>query len=363
MAKILFLGEIGQGQTSLMRMRAFARLGHEVRGVHTIEPWKRVSWLQRHIQRRLQSGSVVDEINRAVLEAARQFRPDMVWGEKQEYLRADTICALRKQGARLVHFTPDPYFSLYWKRTRLMDVAMGEFDVLVYCKCYEQADYEALGKPLIYMPLGFCDEVHRPLPSDDSRWQCAVGFLGGWEPRRERLLHAVAVSGADLKIWGGYWDFLRDGRWTLRRYIILRQLAGGDSWKVHSDAQVAKAWQGDEVYDDNYARALTGSRIGLGFLRKVVPDQHTTRTFEIPACGSMLLADRTEEHRGFFEEGREAEFFSSLDELLDKVQYYISHEGARQAMAAAGRERCLKSGYNYVRRLETVLAGLARIGV
>jgi hypothetical protein len=363
MVKILFLGEIGPGQTSLMRMRAFMRMGHEVRGIHTIEPWKRLSWLQRRVQRKLQRGSVVDEINRRVLEAADSFRPDLIWGEKQEYLRADTIRRLRSGGARLVHFTPDPYFSLYWKRTRLMDAAMGEFDVLVYCKRYEHAAYEALNKPLVFMPLGFCDEVHRPLPSVDPRWQCAVGFLGGWEPRRERLLHAVAASGLDLKIWGGYWDFLRDGKWTLRRHIILRQLAGRDSWSFHPDAQLARAWQGDEVYDDDYARALTGSRIGLGLLRRVVPDQHTTRTFEIPACGSMLLADRTDEHREFFEEGREAEFFSTVEELQDKLRYYTEHETARQAMAAAGRQRCLDSGYDYMSRLRAVENTLAQIGV
>ena len=355
MAKILFLGEIGPGQTSLMRMRAFMRMGHEVRGVHTIDPWRRVSWLQRRLQRRLQRGSVVDEINRAVLDAARDFQPDLVWGEKQEYLRADTLHALRAQGARLAHFTPDPYFSLYWKRTRLMDAAMGEFDVLVYCKRYEEAQYKALGKPLIYMPLGFCDEVHRPLPSSDPRWHCAVGFLGGWEPRRDRLLHDVAASGADLKIWGGYWDFLRDGKWTPRRHIILRQLAGGDAWRIHRDAVLARAWQGDEVYDDDYARALTGSRIGLGFLRKVVPDQHTTRTFEIPACGSMLLADRTDEHQAFFSEGKEAEYFASSEELQDKLRYYAGHEDARKAMADAGYRRCQTGGYDYVSRLSQAL--------
>ena len=144
--KLLFLGEIGVGQTSLMRMRAFARMGHEVRGVNTIELWKQASWLQRRVQRKLQRGPVVDEINRAVLQAARDFRPDIIWGEKQEYLRADTIRTLRAQGARLVHFTPDPYFSLYWKRTRLMDAAMGEFDMLVYCKRYEQAEYGSNGQ-------------------------------------------------------------------------------------------------------------------------------------------------------------------------------------------------------------------------
>ena len=204
-----------------------------------------------------------------------------------------------------------------------MDVALKAFDALVYCKSYELEDYKALGKPLIYMPLGYCDEVHRPLPSDNPRWTCAVGFLGGWEPRRERLLHAVAGSGVEVKIWGGYWDFLSDGRWTPRRYIILRQLAGGDRFRIRRDDLLAHAYQGREIYADDYARALTGSKIGLGLLRTTWPDQHTTRTFEIPACGSLLLADRTEEHQEFFEEGREAEFFASSEELLDKVKILL----------------------------------------
>ena len=54
---------------------------------------------------------------------------------------------------------------------------------------------------------------------------------------------------------------------------------------------------GGEVCADNYARAPNGSEMGMGFLRKVGPDQHTTGTFEITDCGSMLLAARTEEHQ------------------------------------------------------------------
>lgn len=356
--KILFLGEINEGQTSLMRMRALKRLGHEVRGIHTIAPWRRVSWIQRQIQRRRGHGSVVDEINDEVLHAAREFRPNLVWAEKQEYLRPETLETLRIMGAQLVHFTPDPYFSLDWKRTSLMDRSLASFDVLIYCKTYERTQYEALGRPLVYMPLGYCDEVHRPLPSDDPRWCCSVGFLGGWEPRRERLLHDVAMKGVDLKIWGGYWEFLADGRWTLRRHIILRQLAANDSFTFHADETLSRAWQGGEVYGDSYANALTGAKIGLGLLRKVCPDQHTTRTFEIPACGSMLLADRTDEHLAMFAEGTEADYFESCEELLDKLSFYLSHEAARKRIAEAGTERCRRSGYAYTHRLRRTLMDL-----
>ena len=161
--KILYLGEIGPGQTALMRMRALERLGHSVCGVRTMEPWKRASWIERQMQRRTHRGSIVEDVNSTILSAAREFKPALVWADKQEFLSVETIDALRNLGARLVHFTPDPYFTLEWKRTRIMDDAMRQFDVLVYCKSYEKLNYEALGKPTIYMPLGYCDENHRPL--------------------------------------------------------------------------------------------------------------------------------------------------------------------------------------------------------
>lgn len=339
-----------------MRMRALSRLGHDVRGVNTVEPWFQTTWLRRHLQKRLACGSVVNEINSRVLAAAREFRPECVWAEKQEFLRAETIEELRRLGARLIHFTPDPYFSLSWKRTRLMDDAIRKFDVLVFCKSYERSDYAALQKPLVYMPLGYCDETHRPLPDADPKWQCQVGFLGGWEPRRQELMAAVADTGAQLKIWGGYWDFVHDGRWTLRRHLILRQLAGGEQVRLRREPALARALQGGEVYGDDYARALTGAAIGVGFLRRVCPDQHTTRTFEIPAAGSLLLADRTDEHREFFQEGVEADFFSSQEELVDKVRFYNGNEAARARLAAAGLARCRAGGYAYVRRMERALA-------
>jgi len=341
-----------------MRMRAFSRLGHTVSGVHTTEQWHRATWLRRQIQSRLELGAIVKAINLSVLTAARDFKPDLVWAEKQEFLHVETIDELRERGARLVHFTPDPYFSLTWKRTRLMDAAIKAFDALVYCKSYEREQYEALGKPIVYMPLGYCDEVHRPLPSGDVRWACGVGFLGGWEPRRERLLHSVAAAGIEIKIWGRYWEFLRDGEWTLRRHIILRHLAGGDRFSFHKDELLSQAYQGDEVYADDYARALTGARIGLGFLRTVWPDQHTTRTFEIPACGSLLLADRTKEHQAFFEEGKEAEFFDSTEELLDKVRFYCGNEQARRRVAENGYTRSVAAQYAYIHRLRTALGAL-----
>jgi spore maturation protein CgeB len=358
--KILYLGQIGPGQTALMRMRALVRLGHCVHGVNTTAPWTKASWLQRQVQRRTNRGSIVDEINAAALSAAREFKPELVWADKQEFLRAATVGTLRKLGARLVHFTPDPYFTVQWKRTGIMDEAIGQFDVLVYCKSYERAHYEETGRPSVYMPLGFCDENHRPVPANDSEWSCSVGFIGGWEPRRERMLRAVALTGANLKFRGAYWEFIKDGKWTVRRHLILRQNAPGEPVKIRRDNVLAPLWQGGEVYGDEYARALTGAGIGIGFLRTAWPDQHTTRTFEIPACGSMLLAERTGEHLELFVEHKEAEFFESTEELVDKVRFYCANESLTKRVAAQGYERCIDGKYAYIHRLRDALETVHR---
>jgi hypothetical protein len=357
--KILFVGHLNEGQTSLMRMNSLCDLGHEVRGFNVQTEWERTGWLSRRLQQRFNRGAAISRLNEDVLALARNFKPQLIWAEKQEYLEPQTIADLRKTGARLLHFTPDPYFTLSWKRTRIMDASMPLFDYLVTSKQYELAQYRALGKQVVYMPLGFSFAVHRPLNPSEARtareFESEIGFVGGWEPRRETLLSKLAEAGHQVRIWGYAWDHLADGRWTPRRAYRLRLLAGDEPFAIHPNTTLARAVAGGEVYADRYAWSLSGAKIGVGFLRTICPDQHTTRTFEIPACGSLLLADRTDEHREFFEESREADFFSSPEELVDKAKYYLSHETVRERVALAGYNRSVSSGYSYTDRVAKVL--------
>ena len=343
-----------------MRMLELRRLGHEIRTVDAFERWNRAGPFTRRFQQWRCAGSLVDSLNQEVLAAGREFRPQLVWAEKQEYLRPATLETLKRDGARLLHYTPDPYFALEWKRTRLMDAAISRFDYLVTSKSYELDEYRKLPARVIYVPLGFSDIAHKPmLPAARpvyAAFASDVSFLGGWEPRREVLLDAVSgLPGVDLKIWGYGWDHLADGRLTAKRMFAMRRNSGGERFSVKKNPRLAAAVRGGEVYGDEYAWAISAARISVGFLRKICPDQHTTRSFEIPACGSMLLADRTGEHMALFEEGKEAEFFDSEDELLDKTRFYLANEPARAAIAQRGFERCFRDGYSYQARVTHIM--------
>ena len=79
---------------------------------------------------------------------------------------------------------------------------------------------------------------------------------------------------------------------------------------------------------------------------------------EIPAGGGFMLAERTDEHLRLFEEGREAAYFSSHNELVDKIRYYLANESERARIARAGYERCIRDGYSFDNRIREIVERL-----
>jgi hypothetical protein len=66
------------------------------------------------------------------------------------------------------------------------------------------------------------------------------------------------------------------------------------------------------------------------------------RHYEITAQGGFLLAFDTPELHDHFDVGREIETFRNEPELLAKIDYYLGHTRARNAVARAGQKRILR---------------------
>lgn len=363
--KGLFIGQLGRGQTCEMRRDVLTRLGFDMESVDSAGIWSRLSWARRHIDQRLESSETVRKFNERVLEIARAHRPRFLWAEKQEYLWAETVQAIRQMGALTIHYNPDPYFSLAWKRTEHMDECLATFDVVVSTKRYELEAYGRCTSGIVlYSPLGFDSVGHRRLATASPEYFSDVSFVGGWEPRRERLLLGLRAARHSVKVWGYGWRLAQQSRLYPLRALRLGRLTvqqrpyfGPGRPEIGAILQPGEGKHG-EIYEDRYAEAVRGAKINLGFLREICPDEHTTRSFEIPAMGGFLLADRSEEHLDFFEEGSEAEFFDNDEELAEKVSYYLAHPDERGRIAEAGFSRCMTSGYSYDDRLNKIMVEL-----
>ena len=60
-----------------------------------------------------------------------------------------------------------------------------------------------------------------------------------------------------------------------------------------------------------------------------------------------MLAERTQDHLDLFEEGVEAEYFDTREELKDKIVYYLNEPDKRKIIALAGYNKCMALGLSY----------------
>src|SRR6266542_6306175 len=90
---------------------------------------------------------------------------------------------------------------------------------------------------------------------------------------------------------------------------------------------------------------LAAARVSLCFLSKINRNECCGRTFEIPAIGGFLLAERTPEQTSYFAPEKEAVFFDSEQELVEKARHFVGHDFEREAIARAGHDRCRRSPY------------------
>ncbi len=106
-------------------------------------------------------------------------------------------------------------------------------------------------------------------------------------------------------------------------------------------------------------RASLESRMGRwlnrkpdGSLRKVRSSYHEQikgRNFEVPGCGAFLLTGEADNLGDYYEEGREVVTFSDVDDMIDKIRYYLRHEEERETVAEAGFRRTLSEHTDFHR--------------
>ncbi len=335
--KIFYVGHL-TGGTCLDRMRCLESLGHEVIPFD-VSSMKYVPKIARSLANRFNYGPLVSGINRALCRSVDGMRKiSHIWIDKGRWIWPDTIDRIKGlSGAAVIHYTPDA--ALVFHKSRHFAGSIPKYDILFTTKPFEVDLYRGMGARRIHLTHQAYEKTRFYPRKPAQGLSSDVAFVGHYERHYAGRIRALsALKKTSIKVWGPGWvRHSRISRWCSQRV------------------------QGDGIWGEEYPRAISSAKICLGLLSKLVPDTSTTRTFEIPACGGFMLAERTEEHQSLFEEGREAEFFSSDEELLDKVRYYLAHPGQRDKIAACGRKRCVKSGYNNHDRIKDMLKKAANL--
>ena len=110
-------------------------------------------------------------------------------------------------------------------------------------------------------------------------------------------------------------------------------------------------------FDRQYVPAEVGSiysQAKIVFNTSIAGDV-TMRIFEGTACGALVLTDSIANGLAeLFEIGQEIVVYQDDDDLLDKIAYYLVHDGERARIARAGQQRTLKD-HLYTHRVQQIL--------
>lgn len=333
--KIIHVGPAHVPGTSTQRARAFVDLEHDVERIFTSLPGHNPRTFYHRIRKKMGYPLELNSENASLIAMVNKIKPDIVWIEKGLTIKPSTIRSIKKEfpTTLIISFSPDDMVNNPNNQSSYYISCLPLYDVHVTTKTHNISELLAMGALNVeFMPKSYDPHTHRPVHLSDKdveNYASSVSFVGTFERERAQSMARIAQNGIPIRVWGALWE-----RFSASPGITLEK---------------------KEIFGDEYAKAICAAKINLGFLSKINHDKQTARSIEIPACGAFLLAERTDEHLDLFREGIEAEFFSTDEELIGKIHYYLENENERLAIAKAGLKRCIESGYSNQERLAVIL--------
>jgi glycosyltransferase involved in cell wall biosynthesis len=339
---------------------ALQSLGWKVERFYWKEGISRFFW--DRIQDKYLFGPVVEKINENLIERCKTLRPDVVFIYKGVYVWPQTIIQIKRYARLVVSYHPDNPFGqynadyaqryrstknallsrimvyekiFYFKRLMVNFIkTISSYDINFVPRESNVREYQVAGAREVYLLSWFyIPRLHRfieLMEEEKKKIESDVVFIGHFDSdQRIECLEALIDAGIHVRVFGTGWD----------PYLTKKlKRAFGPSIKP--------------LYGDEYVKALCASKMALCFMSKLNKDTSTIRCFEIPACGILLLSERTNELKDeLYEEDKEAVYFSDKVELVEKVKMLLDKPEKREAIANAGHERCLSSGRDVVSRM------------
>ena len=320
--------------------------GLRANGVEVV-PFKSTDFLGRDLWSRIEHktlwGPATVRLNRALQRLVAETSPDVLFLRRPTHLIGSALERILKHhpGLRVASYNNDNPFQdgrswrlwrHYFKTARLSHVNF----------VFRPADValaQRMGLPYPHvLPPWYVEGLHRPLGEVPPDFRNDVVFVGHYEPDgRVETLNYLARQGVPVRLYGSLWE-----RASLDP--VFRQSPIG------------------AAYGEDYVRLIAGAKLALVFLSGRNRDVFTMRCFEIPACGAAMVAPRTRELQALYREGEEAVYFDSKEELLAKVRWLLEDDEARNRIAKAGRERCLRDGHSNVHRGAQIVEALEAVG-
>lgn len=114
------------------------------------------------------------------------------------------------------------------------------------------------------------------------------------------------------------------------------------------------SYQGTISYTDQMPTVFHKSKINLNITLRSIASGIPLRAIDIIGCGGFLLTNYQPELAEYLEPDRDFVYFESLDDLLHKADYYLSHDDEREQITRNGCEK-VQALFSYETQMQKML--------
>lgn len=254
-----------------------------------------------------------------VMAQVRDFKPDVIYLQDLSILNPETLKLVKKECKLLVGQIACPLPPK--ENLKCFDLIITSFPH--YLKIFQK-----MGIKSIYQKLAFEERVLKEIKKQKRIYN--VSFIGSFTPYhsdRTKLLEDVAKV-FPVHIWGQGLEFLSP-------FSPLRKNFHGQAWGKDMYKILAKS------------KIVINSHIGVAGNYA-----NNMRLYEATGMGAMLLTDKKKNLNSIFKVESEIEEYSSAANLIDKLNYYLSHQLKLDEIAKNGQKRTLRDHSYKVRMKE-----------
>lgn len=305
-------------------------------------PWQPYygNGLLARVQQKWLTGPGIYRLNKDIRTLAREVRPDVVLVTRGVPLWSMTLSQIKRdtQAILVSNNNDDPFGQDFGKPLwRHFIKAIYQYDIHFVFRGVNIAEYEQYGAKSVYVLMPYyVPELHFPVSltvEEIKRFSCDIVFVGhAKDDARIIFLQALADQRFDFRLYGWHWDRL------FSKYSWLREKSYPPVWEF------------------DYNRVISAAKIGLVFFTRGNRDTYTRRVFEIPAIGTCMLSERTEDMGKMFREGSEAVYFSMPSELVQRAGDLVKDHEERNRIAQNAKQRLHELKASVYDRMRQVLA-------
>lgn len=102
-------------------------------------------------------------------------------------------------------------------------------------------------------------------------------------------------------------------------------------------------------------KVFYSSKININMTLRSIESGVPLRIFDIMSVGGFVMSNYQEEIPELFEEGKEIVTFKTPEELIDKTDYYLSHDTERIKVGINGYKK-VNACYTYEHQLNKIIS-------